>query len=66
MQEELQRSRDQCRCLVEAEKRDAAIAKDKLMAQMTQLTNANEQVNMLNMLFSILLTINIAWCETLY
>jgi len=46
MQEELERARDHCRCLVDAEKRDAAAAKDQLMAQMSQLKSANEQVNL--------------------
>lgn len=45
-QEELERERDQCQRLVDAEKRDAAAAKDKLIAQMTQLKCASEQVNL--------------------
>ena len=42
-QEELARERDQSRRLVNAEKRDAAAAKDKLTAQMTRLKTAAEQ-----------------------
>jgi len=45
IRQELEREREQCRQLVDAEKRDAAAAKDKLIAQMTQLRCANEQVN---------------------
>ena len=45
-QEELERERDQCRRLVDTERRDAAAAKDKLTAQMAQLKCANEQVNL--------------------
>jgi len=45
-QEELDRERDQCRRLVDTERRDVAAAKDKLTAQMAQLKCANEQVNL--------------------
>jgi len=44
MQEELERAREQCRCLVDAEKRDAAVAKDRLTTQISQMKCANEQV----------------------
>ena len=46
MQEELERERDQCRRLVDAEKRDAAAAKDKLAVQLAQLKTANDQVKL--------------------
>jgi len=46
LQQELERSRDQFRLLVEAEKRAATAAKDKLLAQMAQMKSANEQVNL--------------------
>jgi len=46
IRQELEREREQCRQLVDAEKRDAAAAKDKLIAQMTQLRCANQQVRM--------------------
>ena len=44
LQQELDLARDQCRCLVDAEKRDAAAAKDKLIAQISQLKCSNNQV----------------------
>jgi len=44
MHAELERERDQCRLLVDAEKRDAMAAKDKLAAQLAQLKLANDQV----------------------
>jgi len=44
MQEELERERDQCRRLVDAEKREVAAAKDKLTAQLAQLKSSSEQV----------------------
>ena len=44
MHEELERAREQCRCLVDAEKRDAAVLKDKLNTQISQMKCANEQV----------------------
>jgi len=46
LQEELEREREQCRRLVDAEKRDTAAAKDKLMAQIAQLKCTNEQVTL--------------------
>ena len=51
MQEQLERERDQCRRLVETERRDAAAARDKLTAQIAQLKCASEQVNQLNVIF---------------
>ena len=44
MQEELERAREQCRCLVDAEKRDAAVAKDRLTSQISQMKCASDQV----------------------
>ena len=53
MQEELERAREQCRCLVDAEKRDAAVAKDRLTTQISQMKCANEQVLFLSCTFNI-------------
>jgi hypothetical protein len=45
VQEELDKERDQCRRLVDAEKRDVLAAKDKMQAQIAQLKAAHEEVN---------------------
>jgi len=45
MQDEMEHERDQCRRLVDTERRETAGTRDKLTAQMAQLKSANEQAS---------------------